>query len=151
MAALPTHETLPADHKAAIRQMKQALRAQIGDVRAVFDKLSARISERLQEIETLSRRPEVWPTVPFRDIAEGTVSDEQRAAIKRRGCAVIKGHFPREQALAWDTAMLEYLDRNHFDDVYKGRRQLLRFAGGFAPGDLPDLLVALANAGAAER
>ncbi|WP_256947986.1 hypothetical protein, partial [Klebsiella pneumoniae] len=23
MAALPTHETLPADHKAAIRQMKQ--------------------------------------------------------------------------------------------------------------------------------
>lgn len=42
------------------------------------------------------------------------------AAIKRRGCAVIKGHFPREQALAWDTAMLEYLDRNHFDDVYKG-------------------------------
>lgn len=53
MAALPTHETLPADHKAAIRQMKQALRAQIGDVQAVFDKLSARISERLQEIETL--------------------------------------------------------------------------------------------------
>jgi hypothetical protein len=39
------------------------------------------------------------------------VSDAQRAAIKRRGCAVIKGHFPREQALAWDNAMLEYLDR----------------------------------------
>lgn len=31
-----THETLPADPKAAIRQMKQALRAQIGDVQAVF-------------------------------------------------------------------------------------------------------------------
>lgn len=102
MAALPTHETLPADHKAAIRQMKQALRAQIGDVQAVFDKLSARISERLQEIETLKAAgQEVWPTIPFRDIAEGTVSDAQRAAIKRRGCAVIKGHFPREQALAW--------------------------------------------------
>lgn len=53
MAALPTHETLPADHKAAIRQMKQALRAQIGDVQAVFDKLSARISERLDEINAL--------------------------------------------------------------------------------------------------
>ena len=44
MAALPTHETLPADHKAAIRQMKQALRAQIGDVQAVFDRLTARIA-----------------------------------------------------------------------------------------------------------
>ncbi|EPW3532738.1 YbiU family protein [Klebsiella pneumoniae] len=60
MAALPTHETLPADHKAAIRQMKQALRAQIGDVQAVFDKLSARISERLQEIETLKAGDSVW-------------------------------------------------------------------------------------------
>ena len=63
---------LPADHKAAIRQMKQALRARIGDVQAVFDKLSARISERLQEIETLKAAgQEVWPTIPFRDIAEG--------------------------------------------------------------------------------
>lgn len=43
MAALPTHETLPADHKAAIRQMKQALRAQIGDVQAVFEN-SRRVS-----------------------------------------------------------------------------------------------------------
>ncbi len=43
MAALPTHETLPADHNAAISQMKQALRAQIGEFQAVFDKLSARM------------------------------------------------------------------------------------------------------------
>ncbi len=134
MAALPTHETLPADHKAAIRQMKQALRAQIGDVQAVFDKLSARISERLDEINALKATgQEVWPTIPFSDIAEGKVSDEQRAAIKRRGCAVIKGHYPREQALAWDNAMLEYLDLNHFDDVYKGPGDsFFRFAGGFS-------------------
>ena len=29
--------------------------------------------------------------------------------IKRRGCAVIKGHFPREQAMAWDRAMLSII------------------------------------------
>ena len=46
MAAIYTHETLPADHKAAIRQMKQHLRTQIGDVQAVFDRLSAKISAR---------------------------------------------------------------------------------------------------------
>ncbi len=33
---------------------------------------------------------------------------------------MIKGHFPREQALAWDQSMLDYLDKNHFDEVYKG-------------------------------
>jgi hypothetical protein len=64
---------------------------------------------------------------------------------------VIKGHFPREQALAWDNAMLEYLDRNHFDDVYKGPGDSFFGSLSFAPGDLPDLLVAGANAGASER
>ncbi len=152
MAALPTHETLPADHKAAIRQMKQALRAQIGDVQAVFDKLSARISERLQEIETLKAAgQEVWPTVPFRDIAEGTVSDEQRAAIKRRGCAVIKGHFHANRRWRGIPRCWNIWIATISTMFTKAWRQLLRFAGGFAPGDLPDLLVALANAGAAER
>ena len=121
MAAIYTHETLPADHKAAIRQMKQHLRAQIGDVQAVFNRLTAKITARLEEIEALKARGEdVWPVIPFNDIAQGKVSEAQREAIKRRGCAVIKGHFSRERALAWDNAMLEYLDRNHFDDVYKG-------------------------------
>ncbi|XNM85950.1 YbiU family protein [Escherichia coli] len=33
----------------------------------------------------------------------GHVTANQREQIKRRGCAVIKGHFPREQALGWDS------------------------------------------------
>ncbi|MBV7403748.1 DUF1479 domain-containing protein [Enterobacter sp. ENT03] len=121
MAVICASETLPADHKAAIRQLKQALRAQIGDVQTVFNQLSERIAARVAEINALKARGEpVWPVIPFADIQHGTLSDAQREAVKRRGCAVIKGHFPREQALGWDRSMLEYLDRNHFDEVYKG-------------------------------
>ncbi|MCE9898254.1 DUF1479 domain-containing protein [Raoultella terrigena] len=121
MTVIHTRETLPADHKAAIRQIKQDLRAQIGDVQAVFDRLTARISARLDEIDAIKARgEEVWPIIPFSDIAQGKVSDAQREAIRRRGCAVIRGHFSRERALAWDNSMLEYLDLNRFDDVYKG-------------------------------
>ncbi|WP_318363551.1 DUF1479 domain-containing protein [Enterobacter sp.] len=121
MAVTFASETLPADHKAAIRQLKQALRAQIGDVQAVFNQLSERIAARVAEINALKARGEpVWPVIPFADIQNGTLSEAQREAVKRRGCAVIKGHFPREQALGWDRSMLEYLDRNHFDEVYKG-------------------------------
>ena len=121
MAVTFASETLPADHKAAIRQLKQALRAQIGDVQAVFNQLSERIAARVAEINALKARGEpVWPVIPFADIKNGTLSEAQREAVKRRGCAVIKGHFPREQALGWDRSMLEYLDRNHFDEVYKG-------------------------------
>ncbi|MBF2747971.1 DUF1479 domain-containing protein [Enterobacter bugandensis] len=116
-----TSETLPADHKAAIRQLKRELRAQIGDVQAVFDKLSDKIATRVAEINALKNKGEsVWPVIPFADVKNGTITDAQREAVKRRGCAVIKGHFPREQALAWDRSMLEYLDLNKFDEVYKG-------------------------------
>ena len=116
-----TSETLPADHKAAIRQLKRELRAQIGDVQAVFDKLSDSIATRVAEINALKNKGEsVWPVIPFNDVKNGTITDAQREAVKRRGCAVIKGHFPREQALAWDRSMLDYLDLNKFDEVYKG-------------------------------
>lgn len=121
MAHTFTSETLPADHKAAIRKMKKALRAQMGDVQAVFDQLTVHIEARVAEIEALkaSGKP-VWPVVAYTDLASGKVTDAQREQIRRRGCAVIKGHFPREKALGWDRSMLDYLDRNHFDEVYKG-------------------------------
>lgn len=116
-----TSETLPVDHKAAIRQMKQELRQQIGDVKAVFNQLHARISQRVAEINALKAQGEdVWPVIPFEAIKQGQVSEQQRALIKLRGCAVIKGHFPRERALGWDRDMMAYLEQNHFDDVYKG-------------------------------
>ncbi|HFO0271706.1 DUF1479 domain-containing protein [Enterobacter asburiae] len=116
-----TSETLPADHKAAIRQLKRELRAQIGDVQAVFNKLSDKIATRVAEINALKNKGEsVWPEIPFADVKNGTITDAQREAVKRRGCAVIKGHFPREQALAWDRSMLDYLDLNKFDEVCKG-------------------------------
>jgi hypothetical protein len=120
MAVTHTSETLPADHKAAIRQMKQELRAQIGDVQAVFDRLTARIAARLEEIDALKASARTSGRRSRSRYARGQVTRPSARLIKRRGCAVIKGHFSREQALAWDNAMLDYLDRNHFDDVYKG-------------------------------
>ncbi|PDO85332.1 DUF1479 domain-containing protein [Kosakonia sacchari] len=116
-----TSETLPTDHKASIRQMKQELRAQIGDVQQVFNRLSEQIAARVTDINALKAQGKsVWPQIAYSDIAQGKVSEAQRALIKQRGCAVIKGHFPREQALGWDRSMLDYLDQNHFDEVYKG-------------------------------
>ncbi|MEJ8324003.1 DUF1479 domain-containing protein [Kosakonia sacchari] len=116
-----TSETLPTDHKASIRQMKQQLRAQIGDVQQVFNRLSEQIAARVADINALKAQGKfVWPQIAYSDIAQGKVSEAQRALIKQRGCAVIKGHFPREQALGWDRSMLDYLDQNHFDEVYKG-------------------------------
>ena len=121
MAFTFTSDTLPVDHKAAIRQMKQELRAQLGDVDQIFGQISDAIATRVAEINALKAQgAPVWPELSYADINAGTIAAQQREQIKRRGCAVIKGHFPRERALAWDRSMLDYLDRNRFDEVYKG-------------------------------
>ncbi len=147
-------EMLPTDAKAAIREMKSCAAGNSSVMcNRFFDTLSAKIETRVAEIDALKAQGlPVWSEVSYSDIAAGTVSDATRNEIKRRGCAVIKGHFPREQAMAWDRAMLDYLDINHFDDVYKGPGDsFFRLAGGFSSRNLSHLLVASTDAGAAER
>ncbi len=93
--------------------MKQALRAQLGDVEAVFAEVSRRIEARVAEVEALRARGEpVWPELDYQALAAGQVGEAECTAIRRRGCLVIRGHFAREQALAWDRDMLDYLDLN---------------------------------------
>lgn len=112
---------LPESYKDSIVKMKQALRAQIGDVESLFAEVSAFISA---EIASIKEQEELtgsgWPVLEFERIAQGQVTPEQLAEIKRRGCLVIKNHFPKEQVLTWDKHLLEYLDRNDFDRIYRG-------------------------------
>lgn len=115
------HSQLPADANGAIRQMKRELRAHIGDVQHVWETLSRHITQRVSEINARKARGEpIWPIIDFNDVAGGTVTPAQISDIKTHGCAVIKGHFPREQALAWDRSMMDYLDRKNFDKQYRG-------------------------------
>nr|WP_310616156.1 DUF1479 domain-containing protein [Pantoea cypripedii] len=116
-----TSVTLPDDHKAKIRLMKQQLRAQIGDVEGLFLQVKAKITQAIAEAkEDEAQRGTAWPVVSWRDIAEKNISQEQIDFIKRRGCVVVKQNFARDEALAWDKAMLDYLELNDFDNLYRG-------------------------------
>jgi hypothetical protein len=122
---LPHWETTPDDPKAAIRQTKAAIRARIEasgrTVEEVFAVVEARVAERVAEIEEAKRRGEtVWPAVDYADIAAGTVPDEASEHVRRRGCVVVRGTFEREQALAWDQGIVDYVERNKFFENYRG-------------------------------
>jgi hypothetical protein len=122
---LPHWETTPPDLKAAIRETKAAIRARIEasgrTVEEVFAAVEARVGERVAEIEAAQARGEnVWPVIDYADIAAGTVAAETVELLRRRGCVVVRGHFEREQALAWDRAIVDYVERNHFFDNYRG-------------------------------
>ena len=60
------------------------------------------------------------PVVEYSDIAAGTVPAERIAAIRRRGCAVVRGTFDRDEAEAWDDELATYLDGNDFMGRYRG-------------------------------
>jgi hypothetical protein len=112
--------TPPTDISAAIRRVKTELRARIGDVAGAFRQAEELMRVEVAEIVAQRERgEEVWPVVQFADIAAGTVPDELMEAIRRRGCAIVKGTFPRARAEAWDRELVDYLDRNDFASTYQ--------------------------------
>lgn len=113
--------SLPVDYKKNIIEMKRVLRAQAGDVEALFEQVCAAVEReiadaRRQETETGS----AWPELSLQQLMRGETDSRQIALIKRRGCVVVRQTFAREQALTMDRAMLDYLDDNHFDEQYRG-------------------------------
>jgi hypothetical protein len=112
--------TAPADIPGAIRETKAKLRAGIGDVSAAFAQAEAAVGAEVADVVARRERGEqVWPVVRFADIAAGTVPAEQVEAVRRRGCAVVKGTFPRARAEQWDAELVSYLDRNDFAGSYR--------------------------------
>jgi Protein of unknown function (DUF1479) len=122
---LPQWQEPPADLTAAIREIKAALRARIAasgrSVEEVFAVIEERVAAQVAEITTAKDRGDpVWPVLDYADIAAGTLSPGALEQLHRRGCAVIRGHFPREQALSWDRDIVDYVESNHFFENYRG-------------------------------
>ncbi|OWS77341.1 hypothetical protein CBW22_00870 [Pantoea sp. VS1] len=116
-----TSEQQPDDFKQHVRLMKQALRAQIGDVEGLFEQVRSKIVSEIAAARAEEKQHgTAWPQVSFADLAAGRISEQTKNHIRRRGCVVVKQTFSREQALAWDADMLNYLDDNDFDRVYQG-------------------------------
>ncbi|MEU7576459.1 YbiU family protein [Streptomyces sp. NPDC041068] len=112
---------IPADIPAAIAATKRALRARIGDPAAALTEVEAAMrAEVASVVADREAGREVFPVVRFEDVAAGTVPAETVEAVRRRGCAVVKGTFPRARAEAWDAELAAYLDDNGFARTYRG-------------------------------
>jgi hypothetical protein len=112
---------LPADVPGAIRRVKAELRERIGDVAGALAEVEAAM--RVQVASVVTEREsgrEVFPVVRFADVAAGRVPEETVASVRRHGCAVVKGTFPRARAEEWDRALAAYLEKNRFAERYRG-------------------------------
>ena len=58
----------------------------------------------------------VVPEIPYADIRDGKVSDAAKAAIRRTGCAVVRGVYPEATANDWFAEVGAYLEDNHYEE-----------------------------------
>jgi Protein of unknown function (DUF1479) len=112
---------LPDDVPATIRAVKGELRRQLGDPGEALAVAAAALSEEVATVAAeVADVGSAVPVVEFADIAAGTVPAERLAAVRRRGCAVVRGTFERGEAEEWDAALAAYLDDNDFIRRYRG-------------------------------
>src|ERR1700732_884596 len=107
LPVLPPRVQPPPDLPAAIRSVKSAIRARIEasgrTVEEVFAVVEREIRTEVQAIASArARGDEIWPVIDYADIAGGTVTPGALALLRRRGCLVVRGQFPCEQARATD-------------------------------------------------
>jgi len=109
-----------ADVPAAIARTKALLRKQIGDYAGVFAEVESAMRAEVAEIVAARESgATVWPVVQRSDIVAGAVPAEVADAVRRRGCAVVRNTFSREQAEEWDRELVRYVDDNHFEETYQ--------------------------------
>jgi Protein of unknown function (DUF1479) len=125
LPALPSWDRTPADPAEATRQVKSAIRTRIAasgrSVEEVFAVAEQLVRTEVEDIVAASQAGEaIWPVIDYADIASGTVPAQARALLRRRGCLVVRGHFTRDQARAWDKDIVNYVEGNQFFENYRG-------------------------------
>ena len=76
----------------------------------------------------------VVPQIEYRDIRDGRVSDETRQAIRKSGCAVVRGVFPVAQASDWFAELGDYLENNHYEEREVEKRSLDKYFSALKAG-----------------
>jgi len=93
----------------AIRAAKRTLRQQIPDYKERFEALTAALKSDIADIQAIRAKGECpVPEIAFDALDQ--VTEAQRENIKKRGCVVIKGVFPKAQIEAWNSDIAHYLD-----------------------------------------
>jgi uncharacterized protein DUF1479 len=76
----------------------------------------------------------VVPEVEYDDIRNGNVPEARRQAIRKTGCAVVRGVFPARLARDWFAEIGEYLATNHYEEREVQKRSLDKYFSALKAG-----------------
>jgi hypothetical protein len=112
----------------AIRETKRQVKASIGDVRKTFAEVEDALKREVDEVcAEVGRRRSAVPEVDYAAIREDRVPEATKALIRRRGAAVVRGVFPRQQAEDWNEAVGAYLTANQYYERSKSLASLDKY------------------------
>src|SRR5205085_1661083 len=95
--------------KRSVAPRREVLRRAFGEVKDHV----RRAADALRE-DAAAGRP-VVPEIDYRAIGGGSVSDRMRQAIRKAGCAVVRGVFPPSVASDWFAELVAYLEANDYE------------------------------------
>jgi hypothetical protein len=105
---------MDASLKGYIRDAKAHLRG-LTDVKAAFEDVRSGMLKEVEAIQTAQAQGKtVIPEIAYKDIAAGVVSDNMRASIRHRGCAIVRGVFDQAQVKEWNDEVGDYIARNDY-------------------------------------
>jgi Protein of unknown function (DUF1479) len=118
----------PPDLSAEIAAAKAKLRQGLPNYGSVFADMVQMLGREADEIAARHADGDpIVPRVAYSDIVAGTVPADVPAAIRRYGCTVVSGVFPRAQAEAWDAELLDYVQSNHYIEKAKAKGNLDKY------------------------
>jgi hypothetical protein len=123
------------DHiKPYVAAAKSHLRG-LADVKATFGDIQGAMRAEVDVIQTAQAQGKpVIPEVSYKAIADGNVSDADRAAIRHRGCAIIRGVFDPLQVNDWNAEIGDYIARNDYLTKAKEKAGLDTYFSDLASG-----------------
>ncbi len=99
-----------------ISQTKQDL-SQYNDVEKAFAHVRDEIRRSVDEVvDTQARTAAVVPEISHAAVRDNSVSKSDIAAIRQRGCVIVRDVFARQQAEDWNQELGEYLSTNNYLD-----------------------------------
>ncbi|WP_077034755.1 YbiU family protein [Pelomonas sp. KK5] len=116
----------------ATAEAQRELRAGVPDLAGRFGRLSEALNDEVSAIRAEQAAGGAVPELAFADVAAGTVTPQQQARIRRRGCVVVRGVFERAQAEAWNAEVGRYIDAVGYLDRMKDKAGLDKYFSALA-------------------
>lgn len=121
MTEAKTADTLDVSDQ--IIAFKRSLAPRKDALKRAFAEITEEIDREVEAIRAAAAagRPAI-PEIGYDQIKDGRVSPEARALVRRAGCVVVRGVFPRAVASAWFDEVGDYLDANRYEERWATRK-----------------------------